>query len=67
MTADALLEDLRNSRTDLMALVTSVRDTRRSRVIVSWRAVHAWTEREPQSWRKVRDWLTAEGVDVTLV
>ena len=66
MTADALIEDLRSSRTDLTALVANVRAGRRA-VIVSSRAVHAWSEREPQSWRKVRDWLAAEGVDVTVV
>ena len=66
MTADALLEDLRNSRTDLAHLVERVLEKRRAAVIVSAEAVDAWDAREPHAWRKVREWLAAEGVAVTV-
>jgi hypothetical protein len=67
MTIDSLLQDLRYTRTDLPALVSSVRDTRRNLVIVSARAIDAWSTREPEAWRKVHAWLAEEGVAVRVV
>ena len=67
MTAESLLDDLRHSQTDLAHLVEKVRDTQRRLVIVSADAVDAWRARDPQSWRKVNDWLCDEGVAVRVV
>ena len=59
MTAEALLIELRTSRTDLARLVEAAVDHRRTRLVVPQRSVEAWERREPETWTKVSGWLTA--------
>jgi hypothetical protein len=64
MTAEALLLELRNSRTDLARLVEAVSRDRFGQLVVPQRSVDAWERREPETWRKVSTWLAERGVPV---
>ena len=56
-----LLAHLRGSRTDLARIVEAASRTELGYIVVPAGAVRAWEEREPSTWAKVRDWLTAKG------
>jgi hypothetical protein len=62
-----LLDELRDSPTDLAKLVqqTASRDARE--VVISINAVEGWTARDPEAWRVVREWLDARRVTVKVV
>ena len=67
MTAEALLIELRTSRTDLARLVEAATRDRLTRLVVPQRSVDAWEQREPETWTKVSGWLAARGVAIVRV
>lgn len=67
MSADALLEELRKSGTDLERLVEHVVQRRPTHVAVSSESIAAWERRAPEAWAKVRTWLKVKGVTVVTV
>jgi len=67
MTAEALLIELRTSRTDLARLVEAATRDRLTRIVVPQRSVDAWEQREPETWTKVSGWLVARGVAIVRV
>jgi len=67
MTAEALLIELRTSRTDLARLVEAATRDRLTRLVVPQRSVEAWERREPETWTKVSGWLAARGVAIVRV
>ena len=67
MTAEALLIELRTSRTDLARLVEAATRDRLTRLVVPQRSVEAWERREPETWTKVSGWLVARGVAIVRV
>jgi plasmid replication initiation protein len=67
MTAEALLIELRTSRTDLARLVEAATRDRLTRIVVPQRSVEAWERREPETWTKVSGWLAARGVAIVRV
>lgn len=67
MTAEALLIELRTSRTDLARLVEAASRDRLTRIVVPQRSVDAWEQREPETWTKVSGWLAARGVAIVRV
>lgn len=64
MAAEDFLLELRRSRTDLARLVEAVSRDRFTRLVISQRSAEAWERREPDTWAKVRAWLTARGVSI---
>ena len=64
---DELLEDLRDSKTDLARVVETVLRDRVPYIVVPSAAVKAWEEREPQHWAKVSDWLASRNVAMVRV
>jgi len=64
MTAETLLLELRNSRTDLARLVEAVSRDQFAQLVVPQQSVDAWERREPESWRKVSGWLAKRGVPI---
>ncbi|MGH7398810.1 MAG: hypothetical protein ACRELW_14840 [Candidatus Rokuibacteriota bacterium] len=67
MTAEALLIELRSSRTDLARLVEAVSRDHFTQLVVPQRSVDAWERREPEAWTKVSAWLAARGVSILRV
>ncbi len=67
MTLEELLAELRASRTDLARVVEAAARTRLPYIVVPARSVSAWQQREPQTWVKVSQWLTAQGIEVVRV
>jgi hypothetical protein len=67
MTADELLAQLRESKTDLGRFVEAMLRDQRPQLVVPANAVRAWQEREPQTWAMVRDWLAEQGKSVVQV
>ncbi len=67
ITTEALLAELRASKTDLALLVDRVARRRPPCVVVTRRAVSAWEGREPLIWAKVSAWLAAHGVSVVQI
>ena len=61
--ADLLLE-LQRSRTDLARLVEAVSRDQFTQLVVSRQSAEAWERREPETWAKVRAWLTARGISI---
>jgi hypothetical protein len=61
MTTADLLDDL-GADTDLARLVNRVCQCQLPWVVVSSAAVAGWTQRDPEGWQKVSDWLAARGV-----
>jgi hypothetical protein len=66
-TPHDLLNDLRNSQTDLARVVEAVVRDRLPYVVVPMQAVKSWERREPDHWAKVAGWLAAEKVAVVRV
>ena len=64
ISADALLLELRSSRTDLARLVEAVSRDQFTKLVVPQQSVDAWERREPETWQKVSTWLAALGVPV---
>jgi hypothetical protein len=64
---DTLLNDLRASKTDLARLVAAVLRDRPPYVVVPYRAVTAWAQREPERWASVSEWLAAHNVSLVKV
>jgi len=67
LDTEALLSDLRTSRTDLSRLVAAVLRDRPPYVVVLRKAVMAWEQREPGHWAKVSGWLAAHNVDLVTI
>ncbi len=64
ITAEALLLELRTSRTDLARLVEAVSRDQFTQLVVPQQSVDAWERREPETWRKVSGWLAERGVPI---
>ena len=62
-----LLNDLRNSQTDLARIVESVVRDRLPYVVVPVQAVRSWERREPDHWAKVAGWLADQKVALVQV
>ncbi|HXB04637.1 MAG TPA: hypothetical protein VNY77_07185 [Candidatus Angelobacter sp.] len=67
MTAEDLLIELKSSRTDLARLVEAATRDQLTQVVVPQRSVQAWEQREPDTWMKVSNWLTARGIAIVRV
>jgi plasmid replication initiation protein len=67
MTAEDLLIELKSSRTDLARLVEAATRDQLTQVVVPQRSVQAWEQREPDTWTKVSNWLTARGIAIVRV
>jgi hypothetical protein len=67
MTADELLIQLRESKTDLGRFVETVVRNQLPYLVVPASAVRAWEEREPKTWAMVCDWLAEQGKSVVQV
>ena len=67
ITHDELLEDLRNSKTDLARVVEVVLRDRVPYIVVPSAAVKAWRQREPQHWARVSGWLASQNVAMVQV
>ena len=57
MKTEDLVQDLIGSRTDLARYVAAASRTDLPYLVVAAEAVRAWETREPEAWRKVRQWL----------
>ena len=62
-----LLDDLRNSPTDLARLVEAVVRDGVPHVTIPVEAVSSWKRRAPDHWAKVASWLAAQNVTVIQV
>jgi hypothetical protein len=67
LSAEELVAELRTSRTDLARLVEAAARDHPTRIIVPQRSIDAWERREPATWLKVSDWLTAQGIAIVRV
>ena len=67
ITTEALLEELRQTATDLGRLVEGVLLRKMPLMVVSASAVAAWEERAPEAWAKVRQWLARQGITLRIV
>jgi hypothetical protein len=67
LTAEALIDELRTSRTDLARLVEAADRDRLTQIIIPQRTMDAWERREPETWLKVSGWLTARGIAIVRV
>src|SRR5215813_2644441 len=65
--ADELLNDLRNSRSDMARIVEAVLRDRLPYVVVPIQAIKSWERREPQHWAKVAGWLASRNVKLVEV
>ena len=63
-TAEALMIELRSSRTDLARIVEAVWRDHFTKLVVPQQSVDAWERREPEAWRKVSAWLAERGIPV---
>lgn len=61
MTVRDLLDELRESRSDMARLVEAASAAERAYVVVPAQAVKRWIEEEPDRWSRVSAWLTANG------
>ena len=67
MTAEALLLELRSSRTDLARLVEAAAGQYLPYLVVPQRSVDAWQQREPETWARVSTWLAARQVRIVTI
>jgi hypothetical protein len=67
LSAEDLVAELRTSRTDLARLVEAAARDQLTRIIIPQRSIDAWEQREPETWLKVSDWLTAQGIAIVRV
>jgi len=63
-TTDKLLRELRGSPTDLAKLVERIHRRGRRVVPISANAIARWNKDDPDSWERVRGWLTRRGVQI---
>jgi len=63
-TTDELVRELQQSPTDLAKLVTRVDQRCRSVVAVPAKAITRWNKDDPESWARVREWLSTRGVRI---
>jgi len=61
---EELLRALRGSPTDLAKLVKTMHQRRRRVVAIATRAITRWNRDDPDSWKRVSEWLTRRGVHV---
>jgi hypothetical protein len=66
-TTEDLLRGLQGSPTDLAKLVTRVHQRRRRVVAVSANAITRWDKDDAESWARVREWLTMQGVRIVKI
>jgi len=66
VTTEDLLAEL-TPNTDMALLVRRVAESRQPWVVVPASAISAWERRDPDGWRKVRNWLDSEGVTVVRI
>jgi len=59
---EQLLHGLKGSPTDLAKLVMRLAPRRRTVVPISVAAIARWNKDDPDSWERVRAWLTTRGV-----
>ena len=64
---EQLLHELKRSPTDLAKLVMRVARRRRTIVPISVAAIARWSKDDPDSWDRVRAWLTTRGVQHAIV
>ena len=62
-TAELLCE-LRGSPTDLAKLVKRINQRHRTVVAISANAITRWNKDDPNSWERVREWLTRQKVRI---
>jgi hypothetical protein len=60
-STEALLAELRNSRTDMWRWVKAASESQAPRVVIPAEAIRAWRRREPETWAKVAGWFAAHG------
>lgn len=60
-STEALLAELRTSRTDLWRWVKAASESQFPRVVIPAEAIRAWQQREPETWAKVAQWFAAHG------
>ncbi len=60
-STEALLAELRNSRTDMWRWVKAASESQSPRVVIPAEAIRAWQQREPETWAKVAAWLATHG------
>jgi len=66
VTTEDLLAEL-TPNTDMALLVRRVAESRLPWVVVPASVISAWERRDPHGWKKVRDWLDAEGVTLVRI
>lgn len=67
MTSDEVMARLRVSRTDLRRFVEAMLRDNLPSLAVPANAARAWTEREPQTWAMVCEWLAEQGKTVKVL
>ena len=67
MTAEELLAEVKDSRTDLTRIIEAAERPEWPCVVVSSHAVEAWERRAPGAWPRVRLWLDSQGKPVVIV
>jgi hypothetical protein len=60
-SAEVLLAELRNSRTDMWRWVKAASESQSPRVVIPAGTIRAWQQREPEIWAKVAGWFAAHG------
>jgi len=60
-TTEALLAELRDSRTDMWRWVKAASESQAPHVVIPAEAIRAWRQREPETWAKVAGWFAAHG------
>lgn len=60
-STEALLVELRNSRTDMWRWVKAASESQFLSVPIPAETISAWRQREPETWAKVAGWFAAHG------
>jgi len=61
---EQFVRELRGSPTDLAQLVKRIHQRRRHVVAIAAKAIARWNKDDPNSWERVREWLTKQGVRI---
>ena len=61
---EELLRELRESPTDLARLLKRIHQRRRRVVAISAKTIARWNKDDPNSWERVREWLTRQKVRI---
>ena len=67
MTTEELLAGLRSSPTDLARFVEAAAGSKLPYMLVPAAALKGWQERDPEAWRLVAAWLTAQGKNLVQI